>query len=109
MPPFSTVAAFIAAQEGEFWSRFGALEQINPDLSIFIGDFGLGSDSPILLDYRRDPANPTVIRLKLNPTLADASAGGSPKVLGWANAWLRCADSFDVFSDMLGLGHVFNL
>jgi hypothetical protein len=79
-PPFSTVAALIAAQEGEFWSRFGALEQINPDLSILIGDFGLGSDSPILLDYRQDSANPSVIRLKLNPILAD-SAGARPKCL----------------------------
>lgn len=102
-PPFSTVAALIAARKREFWSRFGALEQISPDLSIFIGDFGLGSDSPILLDYRQDPANPSVIRLKLNPILADASSGGRPKVLGWANAWLQCADSFDAFSDMLGL------
>ena len=102
-PPFSTVAALIAARE-EFWSRFGALEQISPDLSIVIGDFGLGSDSPILLDYRQDPANPSVIRLKLNPILADASSGGRPKVLGWANTWLLCADSFDAFSDMLGLG-----
>src|SRR5262252_4655724 len=39
-PPFNTVAELIAGHEREFWSRFGALEQINPDLSIFLGDFG---------------------------------------------------------------------
>src|SRR5215475_13991044 len=48
-PPFSTVA-----KEGEFWSRFGALEHIDPDLSLLIGDFGLGSDSTILLDSGQD-------------------------------------------------------
>ena len=89
-PPFSTVAERIAAHEGEFWSRFGAIEQISPDSSIFIGDFGLGSDSPILLDYRKDRLNPSVIRLKWNY--------GE----GQRNQWLLCADSFDAFSDLLG-------
>lgn len=92
-PPFSTVAERMAAHvaHGEFWSRFGALEQINTDQSIFLGDFGLGSDSPILLDYRKDSLRPAVIRLKWNY--------GEGK----RNEWLVCADCFDTFSDMLGL------
>jgi len=89
-PPFSTVAERIAAHEGEFWSRFDALEQISPDLSIFIGDFGLGSDSPILLDYAKNALSPAVIRLKWNY--------GE----GQRNQWLLCADSFGAFSDLLG-------
>jgi len=92
-PPFSTVAERIAAQEGEFWSRFGAVEQISPDSLIFIGDFGLGSDSPILLDYRKDRLNRAVIRLKWN-------YGEGPR-----NQWLLCSESFDAFSDVLGLEH----
>jgi hypothetical protein len=90
-PAFSTVTERIAAHEGEFWSRFGAIEQISPDSSIFIGDFGLGSDSPILLDYRKDRLNPSVIRLKWDH--------GE----GQRNQRQLCADSFDAFSDLLGL------
>lgn len=99
-PPFNTLAELIASQEGEFWLRFGALEQISPDLSMFIGDFGLGSDSPILLDYRDNRSAPSVIRLKLNPIHGETLKNGGKKVLGWANLWLR-ADTFDAFSDIL--------
>ena len=84
------MAELIAGHEREFWSRFGALEQISPDLSIFLGDFGLGSDSPILLDYAKNALSPAVIRLKWNY--------GE----GQRNEWLLCADSFDAFSDLLG-------
>jgi hypothetical protein len=101
-PPFSTVATRMAHGDN-FWSRFGALEQISPELSVLIADFGMGSDSPILLDYRPDVANPAVIRLKLNPILAETLASGRKRVVGWANVWLRCADTFDAFADMLGL------
>ncbi len=89
-PPFNTVAERMASHEGEFWSRFGALEEISPDLSVFIGDFGLGSDSPILLDYAKNPLCPAVIRLQW-------SYGE-----GQRNQWLVCADSFDAFSELLG-------
>lgn len=101
-PPFSTVATRMGNEDG-FWERFGALEQIAPELSVFIGDFGLGSDSPILLDYRHNISSPAVIRLKLNPLLGETMSNGRKKVLGWANAWLRCADNFEDFADTLGL------
>jgi hypothetical protein len=101
-PPFSTVATRMA-QGDKFWSRFGALEQISPELCVFIADFGMGSDSPILLDYRPDVSNPAVIGLKLNPVLGETLASGRKRVVGWANVWLRCADTFDAFVDMLGL------
>jgi hypothetical protein len=100
-PPFSTVATRMTHND-KFWSKFGALEQIAPDLSIFIGDFGLGSDSPILLDYRSQPS-PAVLRLKWNHILGEIMASGRPRVLGQTNLWLRCADTFDAFADMLGL------
>jgi len=101
-PPFSTVATRMAHGD-KFWSRFGALEQISPELSVFVADFGIGSDSPILLDYRPDVSNPSVIRLKLNPVLGETLVSGRKRVVGWANVWLRCADTFDTFADMLGL------
>ena len=75
--------------EENFWSRFGALEEISSELCLQIGAFELGSDSPILLDYRQGGSNPAVIRLlwrKPQP-----------------NSWVRCADSFDQFANMLGL------
>jgi hypothetical protein len=50
--------ASLIANGHTFWPPFCALEQITPDPSILIGDFGLGSDSPILLDYMRDATKP---------------------------------------------------
>jgi hypothetical protein len=62
-PPFPTVAMERdAGGAGDFWERFGALDQITPEKALIIGDFGLGSDSPIILDYLRDPICPPVLR-----------------------------------------------
>lgn len=86
-PPFHTIAQRLNGKEGAFWSRWGALNEIVPDLALNIGDFGLGADSAIVLDYRHE--NPPVIRLlwrKPEP-----------------NVWVRCADNFDDFADLLGL------
>lgn len=86
-PPFLSMAQRMSGKEGEFWSRWGALGEIGPDLALYIGGFGLGADSAIVLDYRQE--NPPVIRLvwrKPEP-----------------NVWVRCADNFDEFADLLGL------
>ena len=80
-PPFSTVGTRMTHGD-KFWVRFGALEQISPELSVLIGDFGLGSDSPILLDYRLDVSNPAVIRLRLNPVQGEMLANGCKRVVG---------------------------
>jgi hypothetical protein len=49
-PPFYTVAADIAGRQKRkhhtFWSTYAALDSISPELSLVIGDFGLGSDAP---------------------------------------------------------------
>jgi hypothetical protein len=93
-PPFYTVATRVRIQgPGKFWSNFAALEGISPELAVFIGDFGLGSDSPILLDYRDERSNPAVIRLKWERQFC------------LSNVWVRCAKNFDEFADMLGLDH----
>jgi hypothetical protein len=71
----------------DFWTKWGALNEIEPELALDIGDFGLGSDSAVVLDYRK--ADPSVIRLvwrKPDP-----------------NTWVLCAGTFDEFADMLGL------
>jgi hypothetical protein len=89
VPPFHTIAQRVSSDKTGFWSRFGALEQISPELSIDIGFFGLGSDSAIVLDYRQGDSTPPVLRLKWR----------KPE----PNVWVRCADSFDEFADMLSL------
>lgn len=93
-PPFHTVAVDIAGRQNRFgvdrfWSTYAALESISPELSLIIGDFGPGSDSPIVLDYRQSSSTPSVLRLQWR----------KPE----PNAWVHCAESFDEFADMLGL------
>lgn len=91
-PPFHTVKRLLSRKEHEgFWSRFGALESLEPELSIEIGSFGPGSDSPILLDYRQDRSNPAIIKLTWR------------KGQGLPNIWVRCADNFEDFADMVEL------
>lgn len=92
-PPFVTMAHGLDTQGGDFYQRFGAIEEIDPSLAIEIADFGIGADSPILLDYRTGRDYPRVIRLLW------ARTGG---VID--NHWVACADSFDQFADMLALG-----
>ena len=98
-PPFLTVAQCCAGGERDFWEGFGVPDQINPDLTLVIGDFGLGSDSPIILDYARDLSDPPVLRLRWNkpPSLR----------LPWKKfvrtEWVQGARNFDEFAKMLGL------
>ena len=60
-PPFSTIAERMARGESEYWLDFGDLDQIDPKRALLIGDFGLGSDAAIILDYQR-PGPPRVLR-----------------------------------------------
>jgi hypothetical protein len=88
-PPFHTVREH--SQENQFWSwPTTDPDGIDFDLALDIGDFGLGSDAPILLDYREDATNPRVIRLRWSPD-------GSP------NRWVAMAPDFRTFVDVLGL------
>lgn len=90
-PPFSTIAKVAADPRETFYRKYGALEQIRPEACIGIGDFGLGSDSPILLDYSQHPTEPRVLRLQW-------SAYDGP------NEWVEMAGTFDEFADRLQLG-----
>ena len=88
-PPFHTVAKIIAGED-RFYANHGALHELHPELAVEIGDFGLGSDSPILLDYRADPDVPRVLHLEW-------SGDGGP------NYWVVMASDFAGFVEMLGL------
>ncbi len=101
VPPFQTIAQvveqdtlfcrrwFLEECDLGLWSRFAGLDQISSDLAVHIGDFGLGTDTAIVLDYRQGGSNPPVLRLKW--------------VWQEPGVWTRCADTFDEFADMLGL------
>lgn len=89
-PPFTTIAQYQAAGGADdFWERFGALDQIVPEKALIIGDFGLGSDSPIILDFARNPSDPPVLRLRWGPDRR--------------NEWVQGARNFDELAEMLGL------
>jgi len=70
-------------------SKQAFLKQINPFKAVDIGDFGIGSDSPILLDYRDNEKDPSVI------------------YLDYSNApithWVKCADNFRQFMKILDI------
>jgi hypothetical protein len=92
-PAFATIAAVRAAGgSGDFWRRFGALHQIAPEKALVIGDFGLGSDSPIVLDYSRNSADPPVLRLRWSD--------------GPHTEWVEGGSNFDHFAELLGLADV---
>jgi hypothetical protein len=64
-PPFRSIAQYRdAGRTGDFWEVFGSLDQIDPVRALVIGDFGMGSDSPIILDYAQSPTAPSVRRLR---------------------------------------------
>ncbi len=90
-PPFPTIAEERAkGGAGHFWERHGALDQIDPERALIIGDFGIGSDSPIILDYARNRSSPPVLRLRWGAR-------------GQRNEWVQGARDFNQFSEMLGL------
>ncbi len=88
-PPFQRVAEAMDRHPSFWLSPAVALRQIDPYRAIDIGDFGIGSDSPILLDFRQDMAQPAVLYLHY-----DAHR---------TTRWLKCADSFLEFMQRLQL------
>jgi hypothetical protein len=85
-PPFAKVRNQLNGTN-RFWADpRSAVQEINPDLTILIGDFGLGSDAPIALDYRERGDEPRVIRLRW------ASEG---------NHWIQVAPTFAAFAAQL--------
>jgi hypothetical protein len=88
-PPFQTVRE--KSKGNPFWTcPMAAPDGIDFDLALDIADFGIGSDAPILLDYREDAVNPRVIRLRWS------SYGGE-------NKWVVMAPDFRTFVEVLGL------
>jgi hypothetical protein len=92
-PPFRTIADELESAPpsvvGGFWKKLWRLDQIVPEKTLILGDFGIGSDAPIILDYTRNPADPPVFRLRYG---ADGHTD-----------WVQGARNFAEFVDILGL------
>ena len=59
--PFGTVEQ--ARRSNKFWEdERSAIDELAPELSLIIGDFGPGSDTALILDYRTD--KPRLLRLQ---------------------------------------------
>jgi hypothetical protein len=83
------VADRATTDEREFWND----PRHDPDgidfaKAVVFGDFGLGSDAPIVLDYRSDP--PSVWRLRWSER-------------GTENRWVLMSENFAAFVRDLGL------
>jgi hypothetical protein len=90
-PPFTTIR--IRSEHEPWWlSADAAAHEIDVDLAIDIGDFGLGSEVPLLLDYRDRMDRPRVLRL----CRSDEASGD-------ANHWVEVAPDFASFVRALGL------
>ena len=86
-PPFRTAEQRLLGGERVWADRLFDPAGIDRRLAVVIGDFGVGSDAPIVLDHRHDPENPRVLRLRWS---AAARPGG-----GWQadNRWVLFAQS----------------
>ena len=88
-PPFRTVAERCASGEAKYWDEFGSLDQVDPTRTLLIGDFGIGTETAIALDYRR-AESPPVLRLSW--------IGGQPKT-----RWVPFFATFGEFAAALGI------
>lgn len=79
------------------WARFFAPEEIDRDLMTELGDFGHGSDQPIILDYQNDLSEPNVRRLECKV----AKSGPDGRRRSWDNHRTEIAPSFDEFARLL--------
>jgi hypothetical protein len=90
-PPFMSVRDLVEGAEWSFWeSDMVAPDEISFEHTVVIGDFGIGSDAPIVLDYRPDARRPAVLRLRWGETRGD-------------NHWVGVAADFARFAARLGL------
>jgi hypothetical protein len=87
-PPFIRISDALEKEGYEdYWYKYGAIDQIDPKLSLVISDFGIGSDTCLIIDYRKDINSPLILRL----------------VWSDKNYWVKVADSFEEFCIISGL------
>jgi hypothetical protein len=80
-PPFMSVRDLVEGAEWSFWeSDMVAPDEISFEHTVVIGDFGIGSDAPIVLDYRLDARRPAA-----PPSSASAGARRAGTTTGSAS------------------------
>ena len=85
-PPFRTMKQ-ASARSSVWLLSMSAMDEIDENLTLVLGDFGPGSDTLFALDYRKSLDNPSVIRLQWN--------------LEASNHWVEIAPSFAEFAKMI--------
>ncbi len=91
LPPFRTIQQE-ADHNPQFWlESLTNVGQIDYSQSLVIADFGLGSDSAIVLNYELGP-DPRVLYLRWSENGPDVS-----------HEWVCTHDSFDEFATAVGL------
>jgi hypothetical protein len=63
---------------------------IDPELSVLIGDLGVGYDEPIALDYRPSMEDPAVVTFEWSDISPDTR-------------WVMVASNVKEFADLIGL------
>ncbi len=86
----------------EIYEAFKKTGDDDPDSVYVIGDFGIGSDTMVALDYRKNKDNPSILCGELDFCWTKDYC----KKRGWGNCesyvdkcnsrWSTCGDSFDV-------------
>jgi len=96
-PPFHTV---VGERARVFWDHpMAAPAEIDHARAVVIGDFGIGSDTPIVLDYSANPAAPSVRRLEWK-----FLGGGGPDGRHLTdNHWVTVTPTFEEFARRLAL------
>jgi hypothetical protein len=90
-PPFHTIADEVS-DGNEWWIEdLSNVGEIDYDKAVIIADFGIGTDSPIILYYDQ-PEPPSVMYLKW-------SWSGMASV----HSWVRTHSSFEEFASDVGL------
>jgi hypothetical protein len=77
------------------YERFFAADEVDRDLMIEIGDFGHGSDQPIILDCQRIGNSPTFSVLQARSCGRAPRAGGSPGITTGSRSHGRSMSSHD--------------
>jgi hypothetical protein len=89
-PPFHTIQAEVDGGNTFWTDGLTNVGEIDYSLALIIADFGLGSDSPIVLYYSTD--EPVVMYLKWT------TEGHEPK-----HSWVKTHECFDTFAEDIGL------
>lgn len=91
--PFDTIADEVKSGN-TFWTvGVSNPSQIDYSLALIIADFGIGSDSPIILYYAA-PQSPSVMFLQW-------SGGGDTEI---RHNWVETHKSFEDFANAIGIG-----